>query len=71
MLNYDELVTQAHDHRTWLLTNAQQQRFAQAVAPAQPHPLITWIGQQLIEWGQQLQGEPQQAMLPVSPFTTR
>ncbi len=65
MLNYDEIVTQAHDHRTLLLANAEQQRLAQTVAPTQPHPIVVWIGCQLIEWGQQLQGEKP---LPAPPM---
>lgn len=57
MLNYDEIVTHTTAHRDLLLTNAEQQRLAQTLAPSQPHPISAWIGQQLIAWGQRLQGQ--------------
>jgi hypothetical protein len=63
MLNYNEIVTQASEHRSFLLANAEQQRLAHSLVPGQPHPLRAWIGQRLIALGQQLQGERQEAPL--------
>ncbi len=57
MANYDEIITQANEHRTFLLENAEQQRLAQSLPAAQPHPLKAWLGRQFVVWGQQLQGE--------------
>lgn len=68
MLNYDEIVTQVSEHRNFLLANAEQQRLAQAVAPAQPHPVSAWFGRQLIEWGRQLQGAKPLPTLPIPPM---
>ena len=65
MANYDEIITQASDHRTFLLENAEQQRLAHSLPAPQPHPLIAWIGRQLVRWGQQLQGEKQTLLSPV------
>ncbi len=31
MANYDEIITQANDHRTFLLENAEQQRLVQSI----------------------------------------
>ena len=31
MLNYDEIVTQAHEHRTWRLADAEQRRLTSSV----------------------------------------
>lgn len=67
MLNYDEIVSQAQEHRTFLLTNAEHQRLAQALVAAQPHPIVAWIGQQLSQWGR-LQGERPTPSLPVGPM---
>jgi hypothetical protein len=67
MLNYDEIVTQANEYRSLRLTAAEQQRLEQSLAPTQPHPILLWVGQQLIALGQQLQGERQMAALSVSP----
>lgn len=63
MLNYDEIVTQASEHRSFLLANAEQQRLTQSLVFGQPHPLRAWIGQRLIALGRQLQGERQEAPL--------
>lgn len=65
MLNYDEIVTHATEHRNLLLTNAAQHQLAQALTVSQPHPLLEWIGRQLIRWGQQLQ-----AAKPRAPWAT-
>lgn len=71
MLNYDEIVIQANEHRNLLLTNATQQRLAQAQTVSQAHSLIDWIGRRLIQWGQLLQDETPRAPLvtPSMPFT--
>lgn len=67
MLNYDEIVSQASDHRSFLLANAEQQRLTQVLAAAQPHPILARLGQQLIEWGLQLQGGSARTSLSVAP----
>ncbi|MEZ4869259.1 MAG: hypothetical protein R3C14_48500 [Caldilineaceae bacterium] len=68
MLNYDEIVTRTNDHRAFLLANAAQQRLAQSLTLDQPHPIIAWIGQRLIHWGEQLQSV--KAQPPTSATTT-
>jgi hypothetical protein len=65
MTNYDEITTQASAHRTSLLKNAEQQRLVHSLATAQPHPIMAWVGRQLIHWGKQLQGE---TILPALPL---
>lgn len=67
MANYDEIITQANEHRTFLSENAEHQRLVKSVAPSQPHPIKAWLGGQLIRWGQQLQGE--QPLPPASAPT--
>lgn len=67
MLNYETIVTQAHEYRTLRLAQAEQRRLAQALTPAQPHPVIAWIGRQLIRWGQLLQDAKRLPALPVHP----
>jgi hypothetical protein len=54
MWNYYQITTEAAEQQRLFLALAEQRRLAQ-IAPAQPHPLIVWIGQQLIRWGQRLQ----------------
>ncbi len=68
-MNYDDLVIQANEGQSFFQTAAAQRRLAQSLAPTQPHPILLWVGQQLIALGQQLQGERQTAALPVSPVT--
>lgn len=53
MANYHEIVTQAEEHRSLLLENAEQRHLILALGPAQPHPIIAWVGQQLYWWRQQ------------------
>jgi len=67
MLNYEEIITRSEAHRAFLLTNAEQQRLAQSLTMSQPHPISTWIGQQLIAWGQRLQGQNDAASAPTAP----
>jgi len=58
-MNYDEIVNQGKQRQSAFLAAAEQRRLVQSLAPAQPHPLCTWVGQQLIHWGQHLQGAAQ------------
>ncbi|MFN8491629.1 MAG: hypothetical protein U0350_28785 [Caldilineaceae bacterium] len=69
MANYDEIITQASEHRALLLENAEQQRLVQSLTAPPPHPLLAWLGRQLVGWGQQLQGDKQQPSLSVPPLT--
>lgn len=68
MLNYDEIVAKADEHRTLLLNNAEEQRLIQSLGSEQAHPLLAWIGQRLISLGQQLQGERQETGLVTPPL---
>ncbi len=52
----------------------EQRQLEQSLAPRQPHPLLAWIGQQLVILGRQLQGESQpqgtphvQELIPARP----
>ncbi|MCE7986641.1 MAG: hypothetical protein DYG89_36165 [Caldilinea sp. CFX5] len=69
MLNYDEIVTRTEAQRALLLTNAEQQRLTQSLVASQPHPVSAWIGQQLIVWGQRLQGQSNVVPAPAAPAT--
>lgn len=50
MLNYEEIVTQANERRTLRLAQAEQQRLAQALGAAHPHPFFAWAKQQMSRW---------------------
>lgn len=63
MLNYYLISTEAYERQCLLQANAQQWHLAQIV-PAPPHPLMVWIGQRLIRWGQQLQTQTPQRVGP-------
>ena len=65
MLNYDEITTQVHEHRTLLLANAEQRRLAQSLTASQLHPIFAWVARQLIRWDQQLQDAKRPPLLPV------
>lgn len=54
MWNYHQITTEAEERQRLFLDLAEQRRLAQSI-PAQPHPLLVWIGQQLIGWGHRLQ----------------
>lgn len=69
MVNYDEVIMQADEHRTFLLENVEQQRLIQSFANSQPHPVKAWLGRQLVVWGQRLQGEQPLAQ-PTAPAMT-
>lgn len=51
MLNDEEISTQANDHRTLRLAQAEQQRLAQALVASHSHPVITWVGRLVSRWG--------------------
>lgn len=65
MMNYYQISTEANERQQLFLAEAEQQRIAQLL-PAQPHPLIVWLGQQLVDWGQQLQTKKRTAVLPIT-----
>ena len=64
MLQYQEVEQIAHDYRKARLENADQHRLLQSIRQAQPHHsahlqrLTYAIGQRLVQWGRQLQGQP-------------
>jgi hypothetical protein len=64
MLHYQEVEQLAHDYRQARLETANQQRLLQSIPQGQPahHALLQQlthaIGQLLVRWGQQLQGQP-------------
>lgn len=68
MLNYYQITTEAEEHQRLFLAIIEQQRLAQ-LAPAQPHPLIIGIGQQLIRWGQRLQAPKSQSVGSITSAT--
>jgi hypothetical protein len=66
MMNYHQISTEATERQQLFLAEAEQRRLAQLV-PAQPHPLMAWVGQRLIGWGQRLQAEKRTTVWPVTP----
>ena len=57
MMQYPVMEVLTYERQADFLADAEQQRFERALAPNQPHPLIVWIGQQLVVLGEHLQGE--------------
>jgi hypothetical protein len=55
-MNYLQIETLTYDRQQMFLAEAEQRRLV-ALVLNQPHPLLAWVGQRLIRWGQQLQGE--------------
>ena len=65
MMNYQQMETMAFEQHKMRLAEAEQRRFAKLV-PSRPHPLLAWVGQQLIGWGQRLQHAEARPVLSVS-----
>lgn len=57
MMQYPVMEVLTYERQADFLADAEQQRFERALAPNQPHPLIVWIGQQLVVLGEHLQGK--------------
>lgn len=64
MLQYEEIKQLAYEYRKVRLENADQQRLLQSIRQGQPQcseclqRLTHTIGQRLVQWGRQLQGQP-------------
>ena len=64
MLHYQEIEQLAHEYRKIRLATADQQRLLQSISQGQPEhsACLQWlthaIGQRLVQWGRQLQGQP-------------
>ena len=69
MMNYHEIITQGEERQCLYLATAEQRRLLASIEPDQPHPLLTWVGQRLIRWGQQLLGEKRTPGFPIIPAT--
>lgn len=54
MLQYQQMETLTYDRQATFLAEADQRRLVKTTAPAQVHPWLAWVGQQLIGLGQQL-----------------
>jgi hypothetical protein len=74
MLPYLEMEMLTYERQADIQAAFEQRQLEQSLAPRQPHPLLAWIGQQLIALGCQLQGERRsqgaphvQELLPVQP----
>jgi hypothetical protein len=57
MWQYQQMEGLTYELQADFLAEAEQRRLEQSLAPSQPHPLIAWIGQQLVVLGWQLQGK--------------
>lgn len=57
MIQYPLLAVLTYERQVDFLADAEQQRLERSLAPYQPHPLIAWLGQQLVVLGEQLQGK--------------
>ncbi len=66
MLNHQQMEFLAFERQSIFLDEAEQRRFAKLILP-QPQPWLAWLGQQLIGWGQRLQGAEAKAVLQVTP----
>jgi len=71
MLNHLQTETLAYDRQQSFLAEAQERRLAKLLAQShshsQSHPLLAWVGQQLIGWGKQLLGETATPTFPLTP----
>ena len=57
MMQYPLMEVLTYERQADFLADAEQQRLERSLTPHRPHPLIAWIGQQLVVLGEQLQGE--------------
>ncbi len=68
MLQYPLMEMLIHERQADFLADAEQQRLERSLTRHRPHPLIAWIGQQLVVLGEQLQGERRtQELIPARP----
>ena len=68
MLQYPLMEMLIHERQADFLADAEQQRLERSLAQHRPHPLIVWIGQQLVVLGRHLQGErPAQVFISERP----
>ena len=65
MMNYNEIATRANEYQQMRLAVAEQRRL-EKVFPPRPHPLLAWVGQQLIGWGKQLQATKPTPVWPIT-----
>ncbi len=71
-MNQQEIEFLTYERQATFLAEAEQRRLANAVAPAQVHPALAWVGQQLIALGQQLRGITETPAAPIiSPTVAR
>ncbi len=68
MLAYQQMEELTYARQADYLAEAELERLERSLAPHQPHPLLAWLGQQLVVLGRQLQGEERtQELLPARP----
>lgn len=64
MLPYLEMERLTYERQADIQATFEQRQLEQSLAPRQPHPLLAWIGQQLVILGRHLQGD---SRLPGKP----